>query len=73
MLGELMDYYVQKIFRKKFGCPKANFCPSHLQVDSLVHSILFTALYFARIKGSLKHWNEVGFQGLTRHIIRFRT
>ena len=46
MLGQLIDYYVEKIFTEKFGCTKANFGPPRWQVDSLAYSMFFTALYF---------------------------
>ena len=29
ILGQLIEYYLEKIFMEKFGCPNTNFGPLH--------------------------------------------
>ena len=43
--GQLIEYYIEKIFVEKFGRPKAKFGLIHWQRDSLAYSVLITALY----------------------------
>ena len=45
MLGQLIEYYIEKIFKENSGCPKANFGLLHWLGDSLAYSVLITVLY----------------------------
>ena len=44
ILGQLIEYYIEKMFMEKFSCPKANFGPLHRQGGRLPHSMI--TLYF---------------------------
>ena len=43
MLGQLIEYYIEKIFMEKFGCPKANFGPQTVLLTQCysLHFILY--------------------------------
>ena len=68
MLGQLIEYYIEKISMEKFGCPKVNFGLLHWQGDSLAYSILMTILYLIWSKGHWEPYNEVDSQSLAKHI-----
>ena len=58
---------------EELGCPKANFGPPHWQGNSLLYSMLITALYLMSTKGPREPWNEIESQSLAKHIIRVPT
>ena len=65
ILGQLIEYYIEKIFMEKFGCSMANFRPQTVLLTRCcsLHFILYEP----------KPWNEVGSQSLAKHLIRVRT
>ena len=73
ILGQLIEYYIEKILMEKFGCPNTNFGPLHWQGDSLAYSMLITALYLVWSKDHREPWFEVGSQSLAKYIIRVWT
>ena len=69
MLGQLIEYYIEKIFIEKFSCSKANFGLLHWQGRNLAYSMLITVLYHIWSQGHREPCNEIGFQSLVKHIV----
>ena len=49
----MLEHYIDKIFKEKFGCPNTNFRALHWQGDCIAYSMLITVLYLMRSKD---HW-----------------
>ena len=67
MLGQQIEYYIEKIFMEKFGCPTVNFSPQSCSLH-VIH-----LLYFIWTKGPREPWNDSGSQSLVKYVIRVRT
>ena len=70
ILGQLMEYYIQKIFIEKFRCPNTNFGPLHWPGGSLAYLMLITVLSLIWSKDHREPWNEDESQSLAKYIYK---
>ena len=61
ILGQLIEFYKEKVFMEKFSCPKANPGPPHKCADNLAYLMLTTAkvLECPRMKLGPKVWPSI--------------
>ena len=68
VFGQLIEYFIEKIFMEKFDYPKSHFVPLHWQGDSFIYSMLITEPYLIWSKNHRKAWNKVVSQRMAKHV-----
>ena len=68
ILGQLTEYYIEKISMEKFGRPNTNFGALHWLRSSLAYLILITVRNLIWFKDHWEPWNEVKSRSLANYI-----